>query len=225
MLFLEAGKLSYADARGEYVKCVYNVANNLKNLDALESEQKRVIKEQYWKKMLAEELDEMLYAPRTDFELWNKWLEEQGKKLCRQKAFCFTGESRVGKSEFVKCSLKGGIFICTCANHDEPDLREFKGPPEEMNIMFDEASPKLVSDHRDLFQAVRHPVSLGKSATNCYAYKVQLWRVRMVICTNKWHEQLVELSPSDQDWLAKNVYVQEVHDSCFTTIPIRPGQN
>ena len=212
----KAGKMRPKEARGEYIKCVHNLSNNLKNLEMLEKEQRRLKQELYWKNLLAEDMDEEMFKPRTDYALWNQWLQEQSQKLWRQRAFCFTGDSRVGKTEFVKASLDGGVFVCTCSTTDEPDLRDFEGPPFVNNILFDEASPRLVSEHRELFQAPRHEVSLGHSTTNCYAYKVRVWRVRMVICTNKWYKQLEELPKEDQEWLNKNVYVVEVTDSMFT---------
>ena len=203
-------------ARGEFVKCCFNVVNNLKMCDAVEAERKKQRKALYWEKLMAEKLDETLYKPRKDIECWNTWLLDSKKRLLRQKFFVFSGDSRLGKTEFVKQSVEGGVFIATCSKASEPDLRDYEGPPEEKTILYDEASPQMVSDHRDLFQAPRHEVTLGHSDTNCYAYKVKVWQVRMVVCTNNWEEQLNAMQvDKDREWLIKNSVVYNVTEELF----------
>jgi len=112
------------------------------------------------------------------------------------------------------------IYLHLPKEAEEPDLREYDGPPFHYNILFDEASPKLVINKKDLFQSPKHDVDMGTSSTNCYAYKVHVWGVRMIICTNKWHEQVRELPEQDQQWLAKNVIVYDVQGSLFTDEPL-----
>lgn len=214
------------DARDEFVKCVFNLPNNLRLVDCIEKEQKRIMKRKYIDHVMSLPLDEQLCKPRTDFQLWNDWLDVQAKLLLRQKAFCINADTRAGKTEFVKMSLPGITYICTCAKDaDEPDLREYEGPPFHHNILFDEATPRLVINKKDLFQAPRHDIDMGTSSTNCYAYKVHVWRVKMVICTNKWHDQVKELCEADQQWLAKNVVVLDVQGSMFSDQPLQgaPG--
>ena len=139
------------------------------------------------------------------------------RRDCSGKSFLFfSGDSRLGKTEFVKQSVEGGVFIATCSKASEPDLRDYEGPPEEKTILYDEASPQMVSDHRDLFQAPRHEVTLGHSDTNCYAYKVKVWQVRMVVCTNNWEEQLNAMQvDKDREWLIKNSVVYNVTEELF----------
>ena len=212
----KAGKISIKNARGEFIKCCFNVENNLKMVDRLLLEEKKQRKAAYWAELLSRPLDEKLYNPRTDITVWNTWLETTRKLLIRQKFFVLTGDSRLGKTEFVKQSLKGGVFLATCSNAEEPDLRDFEGPPEETTILYDEATPQMVIDHKDLFQAPRHEVCLGHSGTNCYAYKARFWQVRMIIATNDWFGQ-VDAMPraKDRDWLQRNSVVYDVKEPLF----------
>ena len=207
-----------ADAREEYVKCLFNLTNNLTNVDSWEKERKRAIADAWMKEELQQPLDEPVFKPRTDIAIWNDWVLEQNKRKWRQKPIVLNGPTRMGKTAFVTQTLPGRTFLCSCANTSEPDLRAFEGPPFQMNIFFDEAGAKMVSDHRDLFQSLRHPIPLGHSATNCHAYTVNVCRVRMVLATNKWHESVAALTePSDREWINNNVVVLEVQESLLST--------
>ena len=82
-------------------------------------------------------------------------------------------------------------------------------------IIFDEASPKMVVRQRKLFQAQHARVDLALSNTSCHSYSVWLYRKMLCICTNRWHEEQLDMSPMDRDWLKKNSVVLEVDKPMF----------
>ena len=143
-------------------------------------------------------------------------MKEQHKKLCRQKLFVVTGPSRMGKSEYLKAKLRrtstGGpceVLTVNVMSVLDPDLKPYRCL-KHGSILFDEGSPDLVQRHRDLFQAPRHDITLGNSATSCYTYSVNLWRVRLVLTANGWYDQLAELKPADREWVIANTVVLSV---------------
>ena len=211
----KAGKLSCAAAKGEFIKCSYNLVNNLKIVELKEQEEKRLRIQAYQKYLDSLEMDEPLKIPR-EYSLFQEWLAEQAKVLFRQFLFVVDGASRCGKSQYLKMKLPGTTFVCNCRNATSPDLRDFEGPPFQHNILFDELSPAMVESHRDLFQAPKHPVGLGHSGTNMYAYKVLLWRVRLAATANDWFVKLDKLEPLDKKWVEENTMVLSVDEHMFT---------
>ena len=55
-----------------------------------------------------------------------------------------------------------------------------------------------------MMQASPWLVRMGTSQTNCNSYEVYLHNVMIVVCTNKWADQLEELPPSDREWIEAN---------------------
>ena len=225
MCSYQAGKLTAPAARREYIKCAFNLEKNLSNLECWEKERKKQIADEWMEHELAQPLDEPVFYPRKDIAVWNEWYEEQKLRKWRQKPIVLNGPTMLGKTAFVTQSLEGRTYLCSCAYKSSPDLKTFEGPPFQKNIFFDEASAQMVSDHRDLFQSLRHPIPLGHSATNCHAYHVNVMGVRMVLASNKWHETVAALEKeSDRDWIQKNVVVMEVTESLLSKERIPDGR-
>ena len=212
----KAEKLSNEAAEGEYIKCCYNLSTNLQNLEIKKKKERRQKTAAYEKWVLSQPMDEPTRVPRKDIEIFNRWLATFARFLFRYKFFVATGPSLSGKSLFLKMSMPGNAFICTCKDAVEPDLREFVGPPYFENILYDEAGPDMVQSHRDLFQSPRHKVGLGHSGTNCYAYEVFVYKVRMAIATNDWWGEMQKLEPEAVDWLNSKSQVLTVDQLLFT---------
>lgn len=64
-----------------------------------------------------------------------------------------------------------------------------------------------------MFQVGLDPSLLGQSKTNCLAYSVWLHGVALIVCTNKWLDDVTEWE--DLGWLERNCVVQEVKDYLF----------
>ncbi|MCP4243842.1 MAG: hypothetical protein GY772_25090 [bacterium] len=122
--------------------------------------------------------------------------------------FCFLvldGPSGYGKTRFSE-HIAGDprAFLCVdCAAAVEPNLRKSERGTHEL-ILFDEGKPQMVVTRKKLFQASIDPVQLGASATNAYSYELWLHRVKMVIASNRWKEDMSLLGASDRAWLEAN---------------------
>ena len=84
-------------------------------------------------------------------------------------------------------------------------------------IVCDECDVSVVLRNRRLFQAPSERVSLNHSRTNVYAYEVWLHRVRIVVTTNAWLEQVAAASPSEAQWLSANAVVVAVTEPLYET--------
>ena len=134
--FLE-GLMSFG---GRMPKDVYN---KLRHKYAIREE--KIAEYEKW--VLSQPMDEPMKVPRKDIDIFHRWLKEMTKFLWRCKTFVATGPSLYGKSHFLKMSLPGNAYLCTCKNEDEPELRTFVGRPYDDNIHFDEAGLQLVETH------------------------------------------------------------------------------
>ena len=206
------------------MSCCFNVATNLKNVEAKEKYEKEVRHAAMKRKLQELPMDEDLYIPK-EYPLFNQWLAMQVKVLFRQLTFVVDGDSYCGKSMFLKVKLPDTTYVCACRDVVDPDLKEYEGPPTHWNIMFDEGSPKMMSKHRDLFQASKHDVTLGTSATNCHSYKVNVYRVRLCITANDWKPELLKLNEKDRAWVERNTMVLNVDQYMFTREIMSYGQD
>ena len=198
---------------------------NIKNVQAMEEEFEAQALRALKRARATETLDEK-FVEYKDYLEWRIWKEQQMRKLNRQKTLVVTGPSKMGKSEYLKAKLEefaeeigeGGmeVLVVNCMNVLDPDLKRFKSVKNNA-ILFDEGSPEMVQRHRDLFQAPRHEVILGNSATGCYTYSVLLWRVRLVLTSNSWFEDLAELKPKDREWVIENTVVLSVTEPMWVT--------
>ena len=68
-----------------------------------------------------------------------------------------------------------------------------------------------MSDQRKLFQAPPCWIDLGCSTTNCHKYRVFVSGVKLMVCTNSWHEACQQLRyESDKAWVRDNSVVVDV---------------
>ena len=78
----------------------------------------------------------------------------------------------------------------------------------------------MVLANKLLMQATNTAITLGCSPVNNDAYVRWFYKIQMIVCTNKWEEQLAEIkkkSLSDWKWLTTNAIVCEVQEG--TLIP------
>ena len=183
-------------------------------MELKEKEEREERKRQTKRKLASLAVDEDLFVPK-DYSIFTEWLRIQARVLYRQFTFVVDGDTYCGKTMYLKTMLPGKTFICNCRGVEHPDLRDFEGLPYEDNILFDEGGPQMVQLHRDLFQAPKHDITLGQSGTNCYAYKVNVFRVRLAITCNDWKAALQKLAESDRKWVEKNTMVLSIDEYMF----------
>ena len=77
----------------------------------------------------------------------------------------------------------------------------------------------MVASMKVEFQASNAPCTLGSSNTNCYSYRRRLYRIKMIICSNKWYDELYgsDLSKADIEWINDNSVVTTVWPGFFST--------
>ena len=208
---LQAEKLDEDTAWGEYVKTCKNVDHHLGNLMRLKHERKKARLEEKVS-MITASLSLQVAAFRYVPAVSEQWLPQYERIRSRYKFLVLNGPSGTGKTYFAKHILgdPDKVFEVNCANTPEPDLRGFD-PELHCGILFDEASPQLVSDQRKLFQAPPCWIDLGCSTTNCHKYRVFVSGAKLMVCTNSWHEACQSLRyESDKAWVRDNSVVVDV---------------
>ena len=130
--------------------------------------------------------------------------------MCRYKFLVLDGPSRIGKSEFAKglCSDPSKVQLVNCKSCPEPPLKGIHAGNTELLIL-DEGSPKMIADNRKVMQACGDFIHLGCSATNIHSYKVYLHRVKIVVTSNAFWEEMQALSEDARSWIQSNfVYLR-----------------
>ena len=185
---------------------------NVSNVVAMEEQLRAIQLAELRAERASMELDEETQSWRN-FPLWKSWLDQQKRVMLRQNAFVLTGPSKMGKSQFLFHTLlsdaRDNVLLVNCMNVLDPDLREF-ALGRRTAIIFDEGGPEMIQRHRDLFQAPRRDIKLAHSATGCYCYSVNLWRVKLVVTCNRCYEQLEKLARADRQWVEANAVALEV---------------
>ena len=145
------------------------------------------------------------------------WLHEATKPLQpRKRCLVLQGPSRTGKTEFVRGLFAlGSVLELNCAGVKDICLDGFDCLRHRA-ILWDEASASLVSNNRKIFQHPLCMVDLGHSPTGAHVRRYFLGNCCSIITTNKWYEDLQQLSRGDRDWLEANMVVFEVQQPLWT---------
>ena len=197
---LQGGKMTYANAKCEYIKCCRNVAHNLPNLEKICLENRQI---HLLARASAVKLElEKGRRPSKSYALVDAWLEEGRACRRRYRFLVIEGPSCVGKTQFVLNRFGHDSCIETnCSSTPEPDLRDFDSTKHRA-ILFDEAPCSLVLRNKKLFQASASFVQLGCSMTNCHRYEIWAHQTYMVVTSNTWSAELSMLpAQGDKDWL------------------------
>ena len=206
--------MSIENAMGEYQRCIFGAKDNITNLKFI-----LAAKED---KARADAVEELLkLKPDIVFKEWKEypqleeWLRTQEQVLLRQDVCVVVGETKLGKTQMAQSRLGARTLVVNCHGVLDPDLRRFKGYPRHDAILLDEGGPKMLAKHRDLLQASRRDITLGHSGTNMYTYTVNLFRVKILITSNEWYEELSALPQSDQDWINGNTVMVDIDGPCW----------
>ena len=92
---------------------------------------------------------------------------------------------------------------------NEPDLRGYD-PTEIDLILLDEMPATGILKQKKLLQCPPALIQLGTSATNAFAYQVWVHQKLMIVSSNTWFEELLQLSEADREWLTANSVVIHV---------------
>ena len=206
---VEAGKILYADAKSELVRCGKGLVRRLSDLECWHQNKQAML------------VTEMVQAAQINsrsklqpFPRWpavDAWLAEVTKPLqTRKKCLVLHGPSRTGKTEFVRGLYSlGAVLELNCSNLKDICLDGFDCLKHRA-ILWDEASAGLVSNNRKVFQHPLCEVDLGHSPTGQHVWRYFLGNCCSIITTNKWHEDVEKLPEGDQLWLQANTIVMNV---------------
>ena len=201
--------------------CSVNVAkeyckSNIDNARALAQIKEDQERHDAVQKLLARKSDVVLKSWKH-YDAWDRWMAQQAQWEYRQDVMVIVGPTKTGKTEFAMAKCGPDTLVVNCHNVVEPDLRKFKGAHIHSAIILDEGGPRLLALHRDLLQATRRDITLGHSQTNMYTYTVNLYRVKIIITSNAWYDDLAKLSQGDQDWIAGNTVMLDVDSTTYIT--------
>jgi uncharacterized membrane-anchored protein len=147
----------------------------------------------------------MPFTPVPAVLAWHSLFEQP---QWRYPFLVLDGPSQTGKSIFARSQSPGQkcLFV-DCSGASVPDLSGYDASRHEL-IVYDEASAELVLRHKKLFQSAPEVVVIGGSSTNCYARRVVVYRKKMIVCSNRWDQEVRKLISEDRAWLQQNsVYV------------------
>ena len=218
-LYFAQGKMGLTEAQLELAYCCNNVSARQQNLVFAH----RYIEEH--KKN--EEVKANLAAiranrrPGIDIEVVSKqWIPHMQIPADRHKALVLVGPSMVGKTTFCKQLVAHDEYMeINCMNlKTQPNLARLSHKTKL--ICFDEASVRWCLDNKKMLQGPEAPLTMGDSATGMHSYSVQLNGMKMVICSNTWHEELTTgFGEADLTYLKKNFIVVDCKDQLWQGPP------
>ena len=201
---VEKEKMTYEDALTEVVSCVRGCERRVRDLKCWYKHKQEF--------MLAKKVEEDEILARSKLkqfpkhkiaENWMKEVQEVGQD--RKRILVLDGKSRVGKTQYARSLWPvGQVLELNCSQLSTPVLNAFDALQHKC-ILWDEASPKLVCDHRKVFQHQVGYTDLGHSPTGAHVIRIPLGFSCSIITSNSWRASVEKLSNSEKDWLEANV--------------------
>ena len=207
---LSASKMRVFHCRQEYIAQARDLTRLLDGLARYEKEKQNT------------RVQERLEADRRALALARRpsrrlpavdaWVRLHEENLWRYPFLVLTGPSQTGKTQFATGLVgEGEALDLNMAAAPEPDLKCYD-PERHRLILFDECSASQILKQKKLFQAPPVPVSLGNSATNMYSYEVLVHKKLLVVCTNRWEQDVWGMPMEDRNWLLDNALVIRVEE-------------
>ena len=171
--------------------------------------------------------------PFRDHPVIAKFLKQFDKSnyavYYRRRSLVLLGDSQQGKTQ-KGMSLWGKLrtLKVSCGNCPPgalPSLVTFQRKCHDA-ILFDECRIDQILKNRDFFQGNEFLQTLGQSNCNPFAYKVWVYNIALIICTNDFNLKDESLTPAERDWLEKNCFLLQLDESlrwyCNTTEITKP---
>jgi len=215
MSLWQVRKLSHSNARKELIGARGRTAAYIQEIDYIErAEQEEIVAaDKRWiDEFLARTYKPFRFVPEV--KLWQLQYERAYWRESRFKFLVLTGPSQMGKTQYAK-SLFGAenTLVVPCQNVASPNLKDFRRGVHKA-ILFDEVSSQLIHDNKAVFQANNDIVVLGQSPTQEYVYKVFLYGVALICCTNQWMTG-IQKDSEEEEWLLANSIVYDCNEKMY----------
>ena len=213
----QSGKLEFECARAQLARLPASIAKNLENLEKWQRERRQAAVADF----LAQRNAVLAQAARPfkRFAQVDLFLGQFQEARDRYRFLVLDGKSRLGKTQFAR-SLAGAdkTLELNCAGSAQPDLRPYD-PLQHNTLLWDEAAPSLVLQHKKLFQATTALVQVQTSNTNCHAFSICVAGKMFVVSANDWCEKLARLPFADHEWLTSNSFCLRVAEPMWLPAP------
>ena len=212
---IQSGKMHYAAARAQFVRCGKGLVRRLQDLDRWHASQQESLIEvraHATQLRLRQGLRAFRPIPAVD-----AWLDMYSSGVhARKRLLVLDGPSGMGKTEFVRSLFpQSAVLELNCAGLVHVCIPGFDAL-EHKCIFWDELSAVVVTANRKLFQHPAVFVDIGHSPTGQHVKKLWLNDSMSVIATNHWAEDVSRMeSASDVLWLTSNCVVVTVDSPLF----------
>ena len=200
-----AGKISAGVAKTLYCEATTRAEMNVKQLAFVEKlKQEQQDAEDQRQVEIQQRLQQRAFRR---FAVVDDWLAQYEHVRGRYKFLVLVGPSQTGKTRYAR-SFAGEpdrIWYADCSGGCV-DLRGYSVMKHEV-IIFDEITPELAISCKKVMQASNDMCSLAMSPTLQYAYNVRTYRKKLVLCSNTWLDNMMDLPHADQEWLRDNSFV------------------
>jgi len=212
--WLQADKLTTAEAERELLNCKWGVVGFLRDLRQLQQEHEKLIVRELQKAYAKEVASRD--KPFRKVEEVEKWRKQYAVKERRYKMLILDGDSMYGKTSFA-VALWGeeSTFVVDCTGGKEPDLRDYRPLVHKCVVMDEMSLSAITTQHKKLMQAPHVPVTMGATKSQMYAYHVFLAGTAIIVTTNKYDAEFRYLDEDDKKWLYQNSVYYWVDDYLY----------
>ena len=157
---------------------------------------------------LNDTLTNFIADPRIDHWL-QQFRSESFGTVWRFKLLLLRGASRAGqtlKAQSMFGASRTLVLNCQGLGKFMPSWATLDRAQHDA-VVLDEVSEQQVLNNKQLLQSGPRPVSLGQSATNIFAYTIDVYALPIILCSNDFKLSVADgLSTlEEEDWLQANI--------------------